>query len=77
MSMPIRAVISVLAGIGSGAIGFWAMWKIIGWATSTYPGNAHQDPWLLIAIFAPLIGVSALVFLVLGRSQEQPTHAAE
>jgi hypothetical protein len=71
MSMSIRAVISVLAGLGSGAIGFWVMWNVIGWVTSSYPGVGH-NAWLLTGIFAPIVAVTIVVFWTLSRAVENP-----
>jgi len=48
MSMSIRAVISVLAGLGSGTIGFWIMWNAVGWITGSHPGVGNEA-WLLNA----------------------------
>ena len=75
MSMSIRAVISVLAGIGSGALGFWVMWKIVGWMTHSHPGS--HPAWLIVGIFAPLIAVAVTTFFALGRSEEKNAPAAE
>ena len=75
MSMPIRAVVSILAGIGSGALGFWVMWKIVASMTSSHPGS--HSTWLLIGIFAPLIAVAVTTFFALGRGEEKNAPAAE
>ncbi len=75
MSMPIRAIISMLAGIGSGALGFWVMWKVIAWATNTHPGTTH-GAWLVVGIFAPLVAVAVATFWALG-GKEQAGSAPE
>jgi hypothetical protein len=75
MSMSIRAVVSILAGIGSGALGFWAMWKVVAWATKAHPSS--HPAWLVVGIFAPLIAVAVVTFFALGRSEEKNAPLAE
>jgi hypothetical protein len=73
MSMGIRAVISVLAGLGSGALGFWVMWNVIKWTSHSHPGVGH-DAWLVVGIFAPIVAVTIVVFWALSRIVEKPTQ---
>ena len=73
MSMGIRAVISVLAGLGSGAIGFWVMWNVIKWSSNSQPGVGH-NVWLIVGIFAPIVAVTILVFWALSRIVEKPSQ---
>lgn len=52
MSLATRAVISILAGIGAGVLGFWAVWRsLIGTAFDSVSGPGY-DGWLLAGIFA-------------------------
>lgn len=59
MSFAIRSAISVLAGMGAGAVGYWV-------ASNFLDGSASNDwgfhPWMLVAIFAPGILVALGVF---------------
>ena len=62
MSFAMRAVISVLAGIGAGLLGFWAVWRtLIGTAFDSVPGPGY-DEWLLAGIFIPGLVVAVVVF---------------
>jgi len=62
MSFVSRAVISVLAGIGAGLLGFWAVWgSLIGTAFDSVPGPGY-DGWLLAGIFIPGLVVPVVVF---------------
>ena len=74
MSMGIRAIISVLAGLGSGAIGFWVMWTVIEGVTASHPGTGH-DAWLVVSIFAPIVAVTIVVFWALSRLVEKPSQS--
>ncbi|MFL5339753.1 MAG: hypothetical protein ACJ8F7_06255 [Gemmataceae bacterium] len=57
-----RAVISVLAGIGAGLLGFWAVWRcLIGSAFDSVTGPGY-DGWLIAGIFIPGIVVPMVVF---------------
>ena len=62
MSLTMRAVISVLAGIGAGLLGFWAVWRtLIGTAFDSVPGPGY-DEWLLAGIFIPGVVIPLVVF---------------
>jgi hypothetical protein len=62
MSLAMRAVISLLAGIGAGLLGFWAVWRtLIGTAFDSVPGPGY-DGWLLAGIFIPGLVVAVVVF---------------
>ena len=62
MSFVMRAVISLLAGIGAGLLGFWAVWRtLIGSAFDSVPGPGY-DGWLLAGIFVPGVVASVVVF---------------
>ena len=62
MSFVMRAVFSLLAGIGSGLLGFWAVWRtLIGTAFDSVPGPGY-DGWLLAGIFVPGVVASVIVF---------------
>ena len=62
MSFTMRAVISLLAGIGAGLLGFWAVWRtLIGTAFDSVPGPGY-DAWLLAGIFIPGIVAPIVVF---------------
>jgi hypothetical protein len=75
MSFTMRAVISLLAGIGAGVLGFWAVWRtLIGTAFASIPGPGY-DGWLLAGIFIPGIVVPVLVFRQLSRATRR--HVAE
>jgi hypothetical protein len=75
MSFTMRAVISLLAGIGAGVLGFWAVWRaLIGTAFTSVPGPGY-DGWLLAGIFIPGIVVPVVVFRQLSLATRR--HAAE
>jgi hypothetical protein len=62
MSLATRAVISVLAGIGAGLLGLWAVWRtLIGTAFDSVPGPGYEG-WLLAGIFVPGPVVAVVVF---------------
>jgi hypothetical protein len=62
MSIVTRAVISLLAGVGSGLLGFWAAWRsLIGTAFDSAPGPGYYG-WLLAGIFVPGLVTSVVVF---------------
>jgi hypothetical protein len=67
MSLAMRAAISLLSGIGAGAVGFWAVWTVlVGSPLDTpEPGNT---PWLLTGIFLPGLAVTAFVFHRMSRA---------
>jgi hypothetical protein len=66
MSFVTRAVISVLAGVGAGLLGFWAVWRsLIGTAFDSVPGPGY-DGWLLAGIFVPALVASVVVFRQIG-----------
>ena len=71
MSFVTRAVISLLAGIGSGLLGFWAVWRsLIGTAFDSVPGPGY-DGWLLAGIFIP----GPVIALVVFRQVSRATHS--
>ena len=61
MSFVARAVISVLAGIGAGLLGFGAAWRSLIPAFDSVPGPGY-DGWLLAGIFIPGLVVPVIVF---------------
>jgi hypothetical protein len=62
MSFAMRALISLLAGIGAGLLGFWAVWRtLIGTMFDSVPGPGY-DTWLIAGIFVPGLVVAAIVF---------------
>lgn len=75
MPFMMRAAISLLAGIGAGLLGFWAVWRtLIGTAFASVPGPGY-DGWLLAGIFIPGIAVPVVVFRQLSTALRR--HAAE
>ena len=75
MSFAMRAVISVLAGIGAGLLGFWAVWRtLIGTAFDSVPGPGY-DEWLLAGIFIPGFVVPVVVFRHISLATRR--HVAE
>jgi hypothetical protein len=75
MSFTMRAAVSLLAGIGAGLLGFWAVWRtLIGTAFTSVPGPGY-DGWLLGGIFIPGIVVPVVVFRQLTLATRR--HAAE
>jgi hypothetical protein len=74
MSFLTRAVISLLAGIGAGLLGFWAVWRcVVGSLWGTVPGPGY-DGWFLAGIFVPGVLVPLIVFWTLSRAtaHQQP-----
>jgi hypothetical protein len=68
MSFTMRAVISVLSGIGAGLLGFWAVWRsLIGTAFTSVPGPGY-DGWLLAGIFIPGPVAAGVVFYLVSRA---------
>lgn len=65
-----RCMISILAGIGAGALGFAATWYFILNVLHRNPGVGHT-PWLLVAIFAPGIAIPLLTFRALSGPMTQ------
>ena len=62
MSFAARAVISLLAGIGAGLLGFWAVWTaVVGSLWDSLPGPDYSN-WFLAGIFIPGILVSLIAF---------------
>lgn len=62
MSLAMRAAIAVLAGIGAGLVGFWAVWhSLIGNAFGSVSGPGYEG-WLLAGILLPGILVPLVVF---------------
>ncbi len=52
MPFVVRAIISLLAGVGAGLIGFWTMWQAVWTLVGEHPGLGH-GAWLVGGIFAP------------------------
>jgi hypothetical protein len=68
MSFAARAVISLLAGIGAGLLGFWAVWRsLVGTVWDPIPGPGY-DGWLLAGIFVPAVLVPLVVFRSISRA---------
>ncbi|MBP3953768.1 hypothetical protein J8F10_00435 [Gemmata sp. G18] len=67
MSFVSRAAIALLAGIGSGLLGFWIVWSTVWKVVGEHPGIGH-DAWLLAGIFVPGIAVPILVFRSVSRA---------
>jgi hypothetical protein len=68
MSFAMRAAISVLAGIGAGLLGFWAVWRsLIGTTFASVPGPGY-DAWLLAGIFIPGPVAAVVVFWQISRA---------
>lgn len=68
MSFARRAVIALLAGIGAGLLGFWAVWRcLVGTVWDAAPGAGH-DGWLLAGIFLPGVLVPLVVFRAVSRA---------
>jgi hypothetical protein len=73
MSFMARAVISLLAGIGAGLLGFWAVWRtLIGTAFASVPGPGY-DRWFLAGIFIPGVVVPVVVFRQLSMATRRHT----
>jgi hypothetical protein len=60
MSLAMRAVISLLSGIGAGAVGFWAVWTVLVGSPLGTP-EPECTPLFLTAIF--LLGLTATGFV--------------
>ena len=69
MHFATRAVISLLAGVGAGTIGFGAVWKAIERLLHADP--AGHDVWLLAGIFGPGVLTAGLVFRAVTRATER------
>jgi hypothetical protein len=77
MSFTMRAVTSVLAGIGAGLLGFWAVWRsLIGTAFDSVPSSGY-DVWLLAGIFIPGLVASVIVFRQISLATHCPIAAAK
>ena len=62
MSLATLVLISLLAGIGAGLLGFFVVWRsLIGTAFDSVPGPGY-DGWLLAGIFIPGLVVPLVVF---------------
>jgi hypothetical protein len=71
MSFVTRAIVSLLAGIGAGLLGFWTVWRsLIGTAFDSVPGPGY-DAWLLAGIFIPGVVVPFVVFRELSRATQR------
>jgi len=74
MSFPIRAAVSMLAGIGAGAVGFWVVWRfLVGNALDQASADTGYNAWLLVGIFAPGILVTVVTFWATSPKSEQQT----
>jgi len=62
-----RATIALLAGVGAGLIGFWAMWQSIWAIAGKHPGIGHDNE-LVAAIFVPGMLVRIAVFHSVSRA---------
>lgn len=71
MSLAMRAAISLLSGIGAGAVGLWAMWKVLVGSPLDTP-EPGCTPWLLTAIFLPGLTATAFVFHRLSVALRKP-----
>ena len=69
MRFATRATIAILAGIGSGLVGFGLVWKSVMLVAREDPGIGY-DPWLLSGIFVPGVLVSLLVFRILSLTPQ-------
>jgi hypothetical protein len=77
MSFTMRAVISLLAGVGAGLLGFWAVWRtLIGTAFDSVPGPGY-DGWFLTGIFLPGIVVPVIVFRQLSLTTRHQAAESE
>ena len=71
MSLATRAIISLLAGVGAGLLGFWVVWKcLVAFVWKEVPGVSH-DGWLLTGIFVPGVLVPLLVFRAISLPKRQ------
>lgn len=72
MSFVTRAVISLLAGIGAGLLGFWAVWRtLIGSAFHSVTDPGHVN-WLIAGIFVPGLIVPVVVFRQISLATRRP-----
>ena len=62
-----RAANAILAGVGAGLIGFWAMWQSIWAIVGEHPGIGHDNK-LVAAIFVPGVLVPFAVFHMISRA---------
>jgi hypothetical protein len=77
MSFVMRTVVSLLAGIGAGLLGFWAVWRsLIGTAFDSVPGPGY-DTWLLAGIFIPGVVVPLVVFRQISRATHRSITEAK
>jgi hypothetical protein len=77
MFLATRAVIAVLAGIGAGLLGFWAVWRsLIGTAFDSVPGPGY-DGWLLAGIFIPGLIVPVVVFRQISLATHRPVAGSK
>lgn len=67
MSMLSRALIALLAGIGAGLVGFWAVCTWVSGLADANPSN-NYDAYLVCGIFAPFIAVTLAVYWALSRT---------
>lgn len=74
MSFASRAAVSLLAGVGAGLLGFWAVWtaiKLLGESPATVP-----DAWPLTGILGPGVLVPLAVFRAVSRAVARVHSAA-
>jgi hypothetical protein len=71
MSFAIRAVISVLTGIGAGALGFWVTWRCLVGSTFDSVGEQGYDAWLIAGMFVPGMLITLVVFHLLSRMPDR------
>jgi hypothetical protein len=69
-----RSVVSVLSGLGSGFLGYWAAWKAVE-AFDSHPVEGYSTP-VLVGGFAPFIATAVLVFFSLHGPEEKAQKAA-
>ncbi|HEV3145898.1 MAG TPA: hypothetical protein VGZ47_18580 [Gemmataceae bacterium] len=63
MSYAIRAVISVLTGMGAGAVGLWVVWRLLmGTEPDQSVAGLTYNSWVVVGIFAPGIVVALVTF---------------
>jgi hypothetical protein len=73
MSFASRAIISTLAGIGAGLLGFWLVWEFIEQVFQVHPGVGHDEA-LLVGIFGPFVASALLVFRAVSRGLPRPAR---
>src|SRR4051794_19921246 len=77
LSFAVRAVISILSGIGAGLLGFCAVWRcLVGSLWDQLPGSGY-DGWLLAGIFIPGVLVPFIVFRSLSQAADDLTLRAD